>query len=68
LVLLSEEGKPLFEALNTVTFAEQGGKTTLTLQAHVVKATVEAAPYLQGMEVGWTQSLERLAENGSHTC
>jgi hypothetical protein len=41
-------GKPLFEALNTVTFAEQGGKTTLTLQTHVVKSTVEAAPYSRG--------------------
>jgi uncharacterized protein YndB with AHSA1/START domain len=57
---LDEEGKPLFEVRNTVTFAEQGGKTTLTLQARVVKSTAEAAPYLEGMEVGWTQTLERL--------
>lgn len=53
-------GKPLFEVLNTLTFAEQGGKTTLALQARVVKATPEAAPYLAGMEAGWTQTLERL--------
>ncbi|MGH2376470.1 MAG: SRPBCC family protein, partial [bacterium] len=59
---LDKESNPLFEVLNTVTFAEQGGKTTLTLQARVVKATAEAAPYFEGMEAGWTQSLERLAE------
>jgi len=57
---LDEEGNPLFEVLNTVTFAAQDGKTTLTLQPRVVKRTAEAAPYLQGMEAGWTQSLERL--------
>jgi uncharacterized protein YndB with AHSA1/START domain len=45
-----------------VTFAEQGGETTQTLQARVVKTTAEAAPYLAGMEEGWTQSLEHLDE------
>jgi uncharacterized protein YndB with AHSA1/START domain len=58
---LDEEGRPLFEVLNTVTFAEQGGKTTLTTQARVVTSTAGAAPYLQGMETGWTQTLERLS-------
>jgi uncharacterized protein YndB with AHSA1/START domain len=58
---LDGEGRPLFEVLNTVTFAEQGGETTLSTQARVVKSTAEAAPYLQGMEAGWTQTLERLA-------
>ncbi len=59
---LDEQGKPLFEVLNTVTFAEHGGKTTLTVQARVSKATAEAAPYLEGMEEGWSQSLDRLAD------
>jgi uncharacterized protein YndB with AHSA1/START domain len=57
---LDENGKPLFEVLNTVTFAEQGGKTTQTSRTHVVNRTAKAAPYLEGMEAGWTQSLERL--------
>jgi len=57
---LDEEGNPLFEVLNTVTFSERGGRTTLTLQARVVKTTAAAAPHLAGMEAGWTQSLERL--------
>jgi len=58
---LDEEGNPLFEVLTTVTFAEQGGKTMLTLQARVVKATDKAAPYLEGMDQGWSESLDRLA-------
>jgi uncharacterized protein YndB with AHSA1/START domain len=55
-----EKGNPLFEVLTTVTFADQGGKTTQMLRARVVKSTAGAAPYLEGMEEGWTQSLERL--------
>ena len=60
---LDKAGKPLFEVLNTVTFAERGGKTTLTLRARVSKATAEAAPYLEGMDEGWSQTLDRL---GAH--
>jgi len=58
---LDEEGHPLFEVLTTVTLAEQGAKTKQTLQARVLNRTAKAAPHLAGMEVGWTQSLERLA-------
>ena len=57
-----EEGNPQLEALNTVTFAEHEGKTKLTLHAVVVKATPAAKGALQGMEEGWNQSLDRLAE------
>jgi Activator of Hsp90 ATPase homolog 1-like protein len=51
---LDEKSNPLFEVRNTATFAEQGGKMTLTLQARVVKATAEPAPSPEGMEAGWT--------------
>ena len=57
---LDESGKPLFEVLNTVAFVEHDGTTKLTVRARVVKSTAGAAPYLAGMEAGWTQSLERL--------
>lgn len=57
---LDQDGTPMFEVLTTVTFAEQGGKTTLTMNARVVKATAKAPQYIAGMEAGWTQSLERL--------
>jgi len=60
---LDKEGKPLFEVLHTVTFAEKGGKTTLTTKARILSSTPEGASYLPGMEAGWTQSLERLGDH-----
>ena len=60
---LDADGNPMFEVLTTVTFAEQGGKTKQIMRARVVKSTAEAAPYIKGMEAGWTQSLERLAKS-----
>ncbi|HTE85555.1 MAG TPA: SRPBCC domain-containing protein [Dehalococcoidia bacterium] len=56
-----EQGKPGLEVLNTVTFAEDNGKTRMTLHALVVKAAPETAAALAGMEQGWTESLERLS-------
>jgi uncharacterized protein YndB with AHSA1/START domain len=41
---------------------EKDAKTALTVHSRVVTSTAEAAPYLKGMEEGWTQSLERLGE------
>lgn len=58
---LDGAGRPLFEVLTTVTFTEQDGKTTQVLRARVTKKTDGADMYLDGMEAGWTQSLERLA-------
>lgn len=60
---LDEKGNSMFDVLNTVIFGEQRGKTALTLQARVIKATAQAPQYLQGMQAGWTQSLDRL---GAH--
>ena len=59
---LDGNGNPLFEVLNTVTFAEEGGKTKLTVHASVSKVTGDAAPHLAGMEQGWSMTLDRLAE------
>lgn len=57
---LDAEGKLLFEILNTVTFAETAGKTTLTLQTELLFGTANAQQYLEGQKPGWAQSLERL--------
>lgn len=66
---LDDAGNSMFDVLNTVLFAEKHGKTTLTLQARVITATAQAPQYLQGMEVGWSQSLDRLgAHLGSVNC
>lgn len=60
---LDGDGNSMFDVLSTVIFAEQRGKTALTLRLRVIKATSQAPQYLKGMEAGWTQSLDRL---GAH--
>ncbi len=57
---LDAQGKPMFSTLNTITLTEKDGKTVQVNTARVLNATEAAAPHLQGMEVGWTQTLERL--------
>ena len=60
---LDDKGNSMFDVLSIVTFADQGAKTALTLQLRVIKATAVAPQYLKGMEMGWTQSLDRLGEH-----
>jgi len=57
-----KDGKPLFEQRTIVTFDNQDGKTKLGLHVSVSNWTPEALPMLAGMEIGWTQTLERLTE------
>lgn len=64
---LDGNGKPMFDVLTTVKFAEQHGKTALTLQLRVIKATAQAPQYLKGMQAGWTQSLDRLNDHLAET-
>lgn len=60
---LDETGARLFEELNEVTFAEVGETTELSLETTVIAIHAPiAAEYLKGMEVGWGQSLDRLAD------
>lgn len=55
-------GEPLLRSLTTVTFEDQNGKTKLSVHAKAVGIAPIAPRMLAGMEAGWTQSLERLAE------
>ena len=64
---LDAAGNPLFSVLNTVTFTEQSGRTTMRLEASVIDAGPAAAQYLQGMNEGWGQTLERLASHVATT-
>ena len=59
---LDQNGEPLFEVLNTVTFEEDAGKTKLTVRPSVSKIKPGAARYLAGIEPGWSQSLDRLRD------
>ena len=57
-----EQGSDRLQVRHDVTFDEQDGKTKLTLQSRVVKTTPATAQALAGMEEGWNQSFDRLAE------
>lgn len=56
------DGKPIIENQVTVIFEDLGGKTKLTLHVVVTKATPEAEMPLRGMEMGWSQSLDKLSD------
>jgi uncharacterized protein YndB with AHSA1/START domain len=57
---MDTEGYPGFEIENTVQFEDLGGQTKLTLKAVVLKAHSEDTGPIDGMEQGWSESLERL--------
>jgi uncharacterized protein YndB with AHSA1/START domain len=63
--LVDDQGKTLIEARSTVTLAEEGGKTRLKLEVEVVELAPEAAEARAGMEEGWNETLDRLAEHVS---
>jgi uncharacterized protein YndB with AHSA1/START domain len=60
---VDKEGNVIIAGLTTVTFADEDGKTKLTLRTRGTAKVDYAAAYLQGMEAGWTQSLEKLGEH-----
>jgi uncharacterized protein YndB with AHSA1/START domain len=59
-IAVDAAGAHLLEGVTTVTFADEGGKTRLALHTRAVAVTEDAVSYLQGMEIGWTQSIDRL--------
>jgi uncharacterized protein YndB with AHSA1/START domain len=59
-IAVDAAGQPIIEALTTVTFIERGGKTTMTLHTRGRAVVDYAAGYLQGMEMGWAGSIDKL--------
>jgi uncharacterized protein YndB with AHSA1/START domain len=57
---LDDSGEPLFEVLNTLTFTEVAGKTHLRLEVQVSGAKPNTESYLNGMQQGWNETLDRL--------
>lgn len=56
-------GKVLLEGLTTVTFAAHGADgTKLTVESKATARVDFAWRMLEGMETGWTQSIDRLGE------
>jgi len=63
-IATDRDGKVLLEGLTTVTFAEQGaGGTKLTVESRAVARVDFASRMLEGMDAGWTQSIDRLGEH-----
>jgi uncharacterized protein YndB with AHSA1/START domain len=60
-IAMDNDGNHLIDGLTDATFADDGGKTRLTLRTRGVGLVPYAPRMLDGMEAGWTQSLERLA-------
>jgi uncharacterized protein YndB with AHSA1/START domain len=56
------EGKSLLEGVTSVTFAAQDAKTKLTVETRMAGKVSYAAQMLAGMEAGWNQTLDRLAD------
>lgn len=55
-----EKGIARLEEVINVTFAQQGGKTRLTVHAVASGPTDRAAAMLEGMPKGWAQTVDRL--------
>ena len=61
-IAIDKDGNHLLEGETTVIFAEEDGKTTLTLQTYAVGKVPIAPQMLAGMKAGWTQSIDKLEE------
>jgi uncharacterized protein YndB with AHSA1/START domain len=57
---VDKDGNHLMEGETVVSFTERDGKTELVVKAHMVGKAPIAAQMLAGMEVGWTQTIDRL--------
>src|SRR3546814_3185289 len=57
-----ESGNPGLESVTTVTFHAEADGTRMELEARVTQMRDFAADALAGMEQGWSETLDRLAE------
>jgi uncharacterized protein YndB with AHSA1/START domain len=61
-IALDNSGNHLLEGETTVTLTEQDGKTTMRVQSHAVGRVPFAPQMLEGMNAGWTQSIDKMEE------
>jgi uncharacterized protein YndB with AHSA1/START domain len=59
-IATDDAGNTLLDGRTVVTFAEENGNTRLTVDTGATALVADAVSKLQGMNAGWTQSLERL--------
>ncbi|MFI4967133.1 MAG: SRPBCC domain-containing protein [Gammaproteobacteria bacterium] len=60
---LDQAGKPVLNGRLSVDFADEDGKTRMSLSVYAEGLGPDAAEKLEGMETGWNQSLDRLARS-----
>jgi hypothetical protein len=58
-----EKGIPRLEEIISVTFADEGGRTRLSLRATAGGIGPEAEAMLAGMPKGWNQTVSRLGQH-----
>lgn len=64
---VDEQGNVLLEGETSVTLEDiGGGKTKLTLKAYAKGMVPQAPQMLAGMEMGWTQSIDKLGALMAH--
>jgi uncharacterized protein YndB with AHSA1/START domain len=56
------ERNPVGELVMTVTFEERGEKTEVTVRMRFISAGIRDSMVKMGMSVGWSESLDKLAE------
>jgi uncharacterized protein YndB with AHSA1/START domain len=59
-IALDNAGNHILEGLTVVTFREENGKTKMVLQTRATAVVDYAARHLAGMEIGWTQTIDKL--------
>ena len=59
-IAVDASDQPIIEGFTEVTFAAEDGKTRLTICTRGTAIVDYAAAHLQGMEMGWTMSVDRL--------
>ena len=57
---VDERDNPMIDGFTTVAFVEHGGNTTMTLEAIATPLVTPAVRMIEGMEAGWSQSLDKL--------
>jgi uncharacterized protein YndB with AHSA1/START domain len=61
-IAVDQDDNAILDGLTIVTFEELDGKTKLTVQTKAAAQVAYANQYLEGMEMGWTQSIDSLEE------
>jgi uncharacterized protein YndB with AHSA1/START domain len=58
---LAPDGSVALDIQAVYSFVDLSGKTELTIDIHILRATTLGEQYLAGMNEGWNQSLDKLA-------